>query len=101
MSFAIGVHDPLAAQGLHGHLPVCAQEDAHRPRGLRPRPPRPGWPPAPATPAPSTSSLRVSGPRELLSTTSYPAATASLATVPPMFSAADEAHSCQDRKSVV
>src|SRR5438477_7440657 len=35
-------------------------------------------------PSSSTSSLSVSGPRELLSTTSYPAATASLATVPPM-----------------
>jgi len=33
----------------------------------------------------STRSLRVCGPRELLSTTSYPAATASRATVPPRF----------------
>jgi hypothetical protein len=36
-------------------------------------------------PSSPTRSLRVAGPRELLSTTSYPAATAIRATVPPMF----------------
>src|SRR6266508_235417 len=36
-------------------------------------------------PSSATRSLRVCGPRELLSTRSYPAATANRATVPPMF----------------
>ena len=36
-------------------------------------------------PSSSTRSLRVCGPRELLSTTSYPAATANRATVPPRY----------------
>src|SRR6266508_2701319 len=78
------VEDRLAGQRLHGYrrvgtrrmLTTTRSPAAAAPVGVAARA---------RGPSSSTRSLRVCGPRELLSTTSYPAATANRATVPPRY----------------
>ena len=79
-----GVEDELAGQRLGRDAAERLDRDRTPPPGRRPRRPARRWRRVASGPSSATSSVSVSGPRELLSTTWCPAATLSRATVPPI-----------------